>query len=69
MKPKICQYRSISTEPNVLDIKHGKVWIQQNMTEAGLAKDLVDMGIPKEDIILGLYPSYKPPYTGYGIAE
>ena len=51
-----------------LDIKDGKVWIQRNMTEADLAQDLVEMGIPKEDIILGLHPSYKRPYTGYRVA-
>ncbi|NER20984.1 MAG: XisI protein [Symploca sp. SIO1C2] len=51
-----------------LDIKNGKIWIQRNMTEADLAQDLVEMGIPKEDIILGLHPSYKRPYTGYGVA-
>ena len=45
-----------------------KVWIQRNMTEAVLAQDLVDMGIPKEDIVIGLHPSYKRPYTGYGVA-
>jgi hypothetical protein len=26
------------------------------------------MGIPKEDIVLGLHPPYKRPYTGYGVA-
>ncbi|NEP13347.1 MAG: XisI protein [Symploca sp. SIO2C1] len=50
------------------DIKDGKIWIQRNMTEADLAQDLVEMGITKEDIILGLHPSYKRPYTGYGVA-
>ena len=51
-----------------LDIKDGKIWIQRNMTEADLAQDLVEMGISKEDIILGLHPSYKRPYTGYGVS-
>ncbi len=51
-----------------LDIKNEKVWIQRNMTERDIAKDLAAMGIPKEDIILGLHPSYKRPYTGYGVA-
>lgn len=50
-----------------LDIKDGKVWIQRNMTEIDLAQYLVSMGVPKEDIILGLHPSYKRPYTGYGV--
>ncbi|HEY9634248.1 MAG TPA: element excision factor XisI family protein [Coleofasciculaceae cyanobacterium] len=24
--------------------------------------------MPKEDIVLGLHPPYKRPYTGYGVA-
>jgi XisI protein len=51
-----------------IDIKDGKIWIQRNMTEADLAQELVEMGVPKEDIILGLHPAYKRPYTGYGVA-
>jgi XisI protein len=51
-----------------LDIKDGKIWIQRNMTEVDIAKELVDMGVPKEDIVLGLHPPYKRPHTGYGVA-
>jgi hypothetical protein len=51
-----------------LDIKDGKIWIQRNMTEADLAQELVERGIPKEDIVLGLHPQYKRPLTGYGVA-
>jgi GH18 family chitinase len=51
-----------------IDIKDGKIWIQRNMTEADLAQELVEMGVPREDIVLGLHPSYKRPYTGYGVA-
>ena len=51
-----------------IDIKDGKIWIQRNMTEADLAQELVEMGVPKEDIVLGLHPPYKRPYTGYGVA-
>ncbi len=51
-----------------IDIKDGKIWIQRNMTEADLAQELVEMGVPKEDIVLGLHPAYKRPYTGYGVA-
>jgi XisI protein len=49
------------------DIKDNKIWIQQNMTDVDLAEELVEMGIPKEDIVLGLQPPYKRPYTGYGV--
>ncbi len=51
-----------------LDIKDGKIWIQRNMTEVDIARELVEMGVPKEDIVLGLHPPYKRPYTGYGVA-
>jgi hypothetical protein len=51
-----------------LDIKDGKIWIQRNMTEADLAQDLVEKGVPREDIVLGLHPQYKRPLTGYGVA-
>ncbi len=50
------------------DIKDGKIWIQQNMTDVDLAQELLDMGVEKEDIVLGLQPPYKRPYTGYGVA-
>ncbi|MEB3181351.1 MAG: XisI protein [Nostocaceae cyanobacterium] len=50
------------------DIKDSKIWIQQNMTDVDLAAELVEMGVPKEDIVLGLHPPYKRPYTGYGVA-
>lgn len=51
-----------------LDIKNGKIWLQQNLTEENPAGDLVKMGVPREDIVLGLHPPYKRPYTDYGVA-
>lgn len=51
-----------------IDIKDGKIWIQRNMTENDFAAELVAMGVDKEDIVLGLHPPYKRPYTGYGVA-
>ncbi|MBW4460339.1 MAG: XisI protein [Nodosilinea sp. WJT8-NPBG4] len=50
------------------DIENGKIWLQQNTTDIDVGQELVDMGIAKEDIVLGLHPSYKRPYTGYGVA-
>ncbi|MEL7071670.1 MAG: XisI protein [Cyanobacteria bacterium J06581_3] len=50
------------------DIKDGKIWLQQNTTDIDVGQELVNMGIPKEDIVLGLHPAYKRPYTGYGVA-
>ncbi len=50
------------------DIKDEKIWLQQNLTDQNPAADLVEMGVPKEDIVLGLQPPYKRPYTEYGAA-
>ncbi|MFP4007078.1 MAG: XisI protein [Spirulinaceae cyanobacterium] len=57
-------YRSIVH----FDIKDGKIWLQQNLTDWNPAEELVAMGIPREDIVLGLHPPYKRPYTDYGVA-
>jgi hypothetical protein len=51
-----------------LDIKDGKIWIQQNMTEADIGQELTQKGVPASEIILGLHPPYKRPYTNYGVA-
>ena len=50
------------------DIKDGKIWLQQNTTDLNIGQELIKMGIPKTDIVLGLHPAYKRPYTGYGVA-
>lgn len=39
-----------------LDLKDGKIWIQYDGTEGGIAQELVSLGVPKEDIVLGFHP-------------
>ena len=48
-----------------IDIKHEKIWIQWNGTEDDLAVELVALGIPKEDIVLGLHPPSLRRFTEY----
>ena len=36
------------------DIINGKVWVQENRTDVLIAQELVEKGIPKKDIVLGL---------------
>lgn len=52
-------YRSVACSVH-FDIKDGKIWLQQNLTDRNPAEELVAMGVPKEDIVLGLQPPYKP---------
>jgi len=50
-----------------LDIKDGKIWIQHDGTETGVANELVEMGVPKSDIVLAFHAPYKRPYTGFAV--
>ncbi len=50
-----------------VDIKDGKIWIQYDGTEIGIANELNELGVPKEDIILAYHPPYKRKYTGFGV--
>jgi hypothetical protein len=38
-----------------IDIKDGKIWIQHDGTEVGIATVLVELGVPKEDIVLAFH--------------
>ena len=51
-----------------LDIIDGKIWVQRDGTEYGIANELVDAGIPKSQIVLAFHPSYKRPHTEFAVA-
>ncbi|CDM92344.1 MAG: XisI protein [Limnospira sp. PMC 1291.21] len=50
-----------------VEIIDDRVWIQWDQTEDGIADELVQAGIPKEDIILGFHEPEVRQYTGFGI--
>ena len=50
-----------------IDIKEGKIWIQRNNTEINLADRLVESGIPKENIVIGLHSPFMRQYSGYAV--
>ncbi|MBI1761253.1 MAG: XisI protein [Acidobacteria bacterium] len=56
--------------PLHLDIKDGKIWIQADGIDiqGGIAKELTERGVPKEDIVLAFHAPYKRPYTGFAVA-
>jgi hypothetical protein len=39
-----------------VDIVDGKIWIQRDGTERGVARDLLDAGVPREHIVLAFQP-------------
>jgi hypothetical protein len=51
-----------------LDIIDGKIWIQRDGTEEGIAYALEAAGVPKSDIVLAFHSEEVRPYTGYAVA-
>jgi hypothetical protein len=51
-----------------VEIIHGKVWIQSDNSEDGIANELVQAGIPQEDIVLGFHEPNVRKYTGFAVA-
>lgn len=50
-----------------IDIKNGKIWIQHDGTDIGIANKLLEYGVPKEDIVLAFHPPYKRQYTDFAV--
>ena len=50
-----------------LDIQDGKIWIQQNTTEFDLASDLVEMGVPKQEIVIGFHTPKMRQLAGFAV--
>jgi hypothetical protein len=48
-----------------LDIIDNKIWIQQDGTEIGIANKLVELGVPKNDIVLAFDPPNLRKYTDF----
>ena len=51
-----------------VDILDGKVWVQYDGTEYGVAQELVDAGVPKDRIVLASKPEWVRPHTGFDTA-
>lgn len=50
-----------------IDIRDGKIWIQHDGTEEGVANRFVEQGVPRSDIVLAFHPPYKRPYTDFAV--
>lgn len=50
-----------------LDIIDGKIWIQHDGTEVGMATELVKLGVPKDDIVLAFHEPFVRQYTGFAV--
>ncbi|MEM9537897.1 MAG: XisI protein [Cyanobacteria bacterium P01_E01_bin.42] len=50
-----------------LDIKDGKIWIQHDGTEIAIADELLNLGVPKEDIVLAFHSPYMRQFTDFSV--
>jgi hypothetical protein len=51
-----------------LDIRNGKIWIQHDGTEDGVAEELVKAGVPRHHIVLAFKQPEVRRFTDYGVA-
>ena len=49
-------------------IKDGKIWVEEDWTEAGIASELLRAGVPREDIVLGFQPPDRRHLTEFAVA-
>ena len=50
-----------------IDIIDGKIWIQYDGTETGIANELVELGVPKKDIVLAYHAPVMRQYDGFAV--
>ena len=51
-----------------IDIRDGKLWIQYDGTEDGVANELVAQGVPKQDIVLAFQSAYLRQYGEFAVS-
>ncbi|GAB4028147.1 element excision factor XisI family protein [Spirosoma gilvum] len=51
-----------------IDIRDGKIWVQEDATDFDLVGELERRGVAKSDIVLAFQAPYKRPFTGYAVA-
>jgi hypothetical protein len=49
-------------------IDQAKIWIEEDWTKQGIANDLLEAGVPPEDIVLGFHHPSKRPLTEFAVA-
>lgn len=50
------------------DIKDGKIWLQENNTDLEVDEDLAEMGISKDEIVVGFHHPSMRKYSEYALS-
>jgi hypothetical protein len=51
-----------------VDIRDEKIWIQYDGTETGIANQLVELGVPKQDIVLAFQSPFMRQLTEFAVS-
>ena len=51
-----------------IQIKSNKIWIEEDWTEEGMASELLKLGVPASDIVLGFHPPEARQFTEFALA-
>lgn len=49
-------------------LRDGKIWIEEDLSEEGIATDFLENGVPEEDIVLGFQPPNLRHLTEFAVA-
>lgn len=49
-------------------LRDGKIWIEEDWTEEGVATYFIEHGVPYDHIVLGFQPPIMRPYTEFAVA-
>jgi hypothetical protein len=50
-------------------IRDHKFWIEEDLTEDGIANELLRAGVPREDIVLAFHEPKMRQYTGFAVTS
>ncbi|XZN91253.1 MAG: XisI protein [Microcoleus sp.] len=67
---KMGWYQDNRIKSNVIHVrlKDGKIWIEEDRTEDGIATDLLQAGVSREDIVLAFHPPRLRQFTEFATA-
>ena len=51
-----------------LDIKNHKIWLQENSTDYDIVEDLIKLGVPNSDVVIGFLPTNVRKFTDFAVA-
>lgn len=49
-------------------LRNGKIWIENDWTDAGLATELVERGVPPTDVVLAFHPPEMRVHTEFSVS-